>query len=127
MDIRRYDIIKANIKYEGSGSVQTKERPYVVVSNPVGTKHGTIITVMPLTSKIKKENMPVHGCIKANNINGLSLYSMILGEQPITISKDEVEEKFGMVTNQKEKNMINKICYNTFFFGENINWEEVLA
>ena len=125
MDIRRYDIIKANIKYEGSGSVQTKERPYVVVSNPVGTKHGTIITVMPLTSKIKKENMPVHGCI--NNINGLSLYSMILGEQPITISKDEVEEKLGMVTNQKEKNMINKICYNTFFFGENINWEEVLA
>ena len=71
--------------------------------------------------------MPVHGCIKANNINGLSLYSMILGEQPITISKDEVEEKLGMVTNQKEKNMINKICYNTFFFGENINWEEVLA
>lgn len=65
MDIRKYDIIKANIKYEGSGSVQTKERPYVVVSNPVGTKHGTIITVMPLTSKIKKENMPVHGCIKA--------------------------------------------------------------
>lgn len=127
MDIRRYDIIKANIKYEGSGSVQTKERPYVVVSNPVGTKHGTIITVMPLTSKIKKENMPVHGCIKVNNINGLSLYSMILGEQPITISKDEVEEKLGMVTNQKEKNMINKICYNTFFFGENINWEEVLA
>lgn len=127
MDIRRYDIIKANIKYEGSGSVQTKERPYVVVSNPVGTKHGTIITVMPLMSKIKKENMPVHGCIKANNINGLSLYSMILGEQPITISKDEVEEKLGMVTNQKEKNMINKICYNTFFFGENINWEEVLA
>ena len=52
---------------------------------------------------------------------------MILGEQPITISKDEVEEKLGMVTNQKEKNMINKICYNTFFFGENINWEEVLA
>lgn len=127
MDIRKYDIIKANIKYEGSGSVQTKEPPYVVVSNPVGTKHGTIITVMPLTSKIKKENMPVHGCIKANNINGLSLYSMILGEQPITISKDEVEEKLGMVTNQKEKNMINKICYNTFFFGENINWEEVLA
>ena len=127
MDIRRYDIIKANIKYEGSGSVQTKERPYVVVSNPVGTKNGTIITVMPLTSKFKKENMPVHSCIKANNINGLSLYSMILGEQPITISKDEVEEKLGMVTNQKEKNMINKICYNTFFFGESINWKEVLA
>lgn len=127
MDLQRYDIIKANIKYEGTGSVQTKERPYVVVSNPIGTKHGTIITVMPLTSKIKKENMPVHGCIKANNVNGLSFYSMVLGEQPVTISKDEIKEKLGTITNQKEKNMINKICYNTFFFGENINWEEVLA
>lgn len=127
MDLQRYDIIKANIKYEGTGSVQTKERPYVVVSNPIGTKHGTIITVMPLTSKIKKENMPVHGCIKANNVNGLSFYSMVLGEQPVTISKDEIKEKLGTITNQKEKNMINKICYNTFFFGENINWEEVLV
>ncbi len=127
MDLQRYDIIKANIRYEGTGSVQTKERPYVVVSNPIGTKHGTIITVMPLTSKIKKENMPVHGCIKANNVNGLSFYSMVLGEQPVTISKDEIKEKLGTITNQKEKNMINKICYNTFFFGENINWEEVLA
>ena len=56
MDLQRYDIIKAKIKYEG-GSVQTKERPYVIVSNPIGTKCATIITVMPLTSKIKKTNM----------------------------------------------------------------------
>ena len=50
MDLQRYDIIKANVKYEG-GSVQTKERPYVIVSNPIGTKHATIITVMPLLQK----------------------------------------------------------------------------
>ena len=49
MDIRRYDIIKANIKYEGSGSVQTKERPYVVVSNPVGT---TSCTIRPRRSPV---------------------------------------------------------------------------
>ena len=59
MDLLRYDVIKAKIKYQGEGSVQTKERPYVIVSNPIGTKRATIITVMPLTSKIKKTNMPV--------------------------------------------------------------------
>ena len=127
MDLQRYDIVLANIKYEGAGSVQTNKRPYVVVSNPIGTKHGTIITVMPLTSKIKKTDMPVHGCIEANNTNGLSLYSMVLGEQPVTISKNEVKAKLGTVTSQEEKNMINKICYNTFFFGENINWKEILS
>lgn len=55
MDLQRYDVIKAKIKYQGEGSVQTKERPYVIVSNPIGTKHATIITVMPLTSKIKRQ------------------------------------------------------------------------
>lgn len=32
MDLQRYDIIKAKINYEGN-SVQTNERPYVIVSN----------------------------------------------------------------------------------------------
>ena len=86
MDLQRYDIIKANIKYEG-GSVQTNERPYVIISNPIGTKHASIITVMPLTTKLKKLNMPVHSCINADNDNGLTEYSMVLGEQIKTISK----------------------------------------
>ena len=127
MDLQRYDIVRAKIKYEGMGSVQTKERPYVVVSNPIGTKNATIITVMPLTSKIKKINMPVHECICADNKNGLTENSMVLGEQPITISKNEIKAKIGTVTNQNDKNLINKVCFNTFFFGEDINWEEVLA
>lgn len=127
MDLQRYDVIKAKIKYQGEGSVQTKERPYVIVSNPIGTKHATIITVMPLASKIKKMDMPVHGCIDADKKNGLSLYSMVLGEQPQTISKNEVIDKLGTVTDYKERNMINKVCFNTFFYGEDINWKEVFG
>lgn len=75
MELQRYDIVKAKIKYRGEGSVQVKERPYVIVSNPIGTKHATIITVMPLTSKIKKTNMPVHGCLEANGEKALSVLS----------------------------------------------------
>lgn len=41
LQLQRYDIIKAKIKYEGEGSVQVKERPYVVISNPIGTKYAT--------------------------------------------------------------------------------------
>ena len=102
------------------------KRPYVIVSNEIGTKNSTIITVMPLTHIIKKTYMPVHECLEVESDNGLSVYSMILGEQPQTISKDEVQRKVGTITNENQKNMINKVCYNTFFFGENINWEEVL-
>ena len=35
MELQRYDIVKAKIKYRGEGSVQVKERPYVIVSNPI--------------------------------------------------------------------------------------------
>lgn len=126
MDLQRYDIIKANIKYKG-GSVQTNERPYVIISNPIGTKHASIITVMPLTSKIKKTNMPVHGCINASNENGLSSYSMALGEQLITISKDEVKEKLGSITTKEEKRLVDRTCFNGLFYGTEYRLKEVDA
>ena len=127
MELHRYDIIEAELKFrDNSGSKQKKKRQYVIVSNEIGTKNSTIITVMPLTHIIKKTYMPVHECLEVESDNGLSVYSMILGEQPQTISKDEVQRKVGTITNENQKNMINKVCYNKFFFGENINWEEVL-
>ena len=127
MELQRYDIVKAKIKYRGEGSVQVKERPYVIVSNPIGTKHATIITVMPLTSKIKKTNMPVHGCLEANGENGLQLYSMVMGEQITTISKDEVISKIGTITDDKNKRMVDKVCFNSLFFGTDYKLEEVMA
>jgi mRNA interferase MazF len=127
LQLQRYDIIKAEIKYKGMGSVQTNERPYVIISNPIGTKHATIITVMALTSKIKKLNMPVHSCIHADNDNGLTEYSMALGEQLFTISKEEVKEKLGTVTSKEEKKLIDKACFNGLFYGTEYRLEEVNA
>lgn len=127
MDLQRYDVIKAKIKYQGEGSVQAKERPYVIVSNPIGTKHATIITVMPLTSKIKKTNMPVHGCLEANGENGLQLYSMVMGEQIITISKTEVMEKLGTIISKEDRRMIDQTCFNGLFFGTEYRLEEAGA
>lgn len=125
MELHRYDIIEAELDY-GSGSIQRKRRPYIIVSNEKGTTNATIITVMPLTS-VKKKRLPVHECLEARSETGLTRYSMILGEQPQTICKEEVIRKLGNVTDKTQRNNVNKVCFNTFFFGENINWEEVLA
>ena len=81
---------------------------------------------MPLTSA-KKKKLPVHECLEARSETGLAKYSMILGEQPQTICKEEIIRKLGNVTDRTQRNNVNKVCFNTFFFGENINWEEVLA
>ena len=125
MELHRYDIIEAELDY-GSGSIQKKKRPYIIVSNEKGTTNATIVTVMPLTSA-KKKRLPVHECLEARTETGLTRYSMILGEHPQTICKQEVIRKLGNVTDTKQRNSVNKVCFNTFFFGENINWEEVLA
>lgn len=123
--LHRYDIIEAELDY-GSGSIQKKKRPYIIVSNERGTTSASIVSVMPLTHVVKKLHMPVHGCLDVDSENGLNMYSMILGEQPQTICKSEVIRVLGTVTNQEQKNMVNKICYNSFFYGEDIKWEEIL-
>lgn len=71
--------------------------------------------------------MDLYSCLYAESETGLTVYSMILGEQPQTICKDEVIRKLGSVSDKRQRNNINKVCFNTFFFGENIDWEEVLA
>ena len=57
MDLHRYDIVEAELEY-GSGSIQRKRRPYIIVSNEKGTQFASIITVMPLTSA-KKKKLPM--------------------------------------------------------------------
>lgn len=127
-DYHRYDIIEAEIKMTTpSGSVQKKKRPYVIVGNEKGTTTAPTVIAMPLTHIIKRTNLPVHGCISANSDTGLSLYSMVLGEQPYTLDKCEIKRKLGTVVDKEQRNIVNKICWNTMFFGENIDWEEVLA
>lgn len=125
MELHKYDVIEAEIKYR-NGSVQGKRRPYVIVSNEIGTRNASIITIVPLTSVIKGLHLPVHGCIDACTENGLTRFSMVLGEQPQTIGKSEVIRKIGTVTSKEQRNVINKVVYSSFFFGEEINWEEIL-
>lgn len=57
MELHRYDIIEAELAY-GTGSIQKKRRPYIIVSNEKGTANASIITVMPLTHIIKKATSP---------------------------------------------------------------------
>lgn len=125
MELHRYDIIEAELNY-GSGSIQKRRRPYIIVSNERGTLAATIVTVMPLTS-VRKKNLPVHSWLEASSENGLTRYSIILGEQPQTICKEDIIKKLGTVVDKEQRNRVNKVCWNTFFFGEEIDWEEVFA
>lgn len=125
MEFHRYDVIEVENR-NATGSVQSKRRPCIIVSNERGTSSAEVVTVVPLTHVIKKEYLPTHECLDVETENGLEYYSMLLGEQLTTICKSEVVRKLGVITNPNQKNKVNKVCYLSFFYGEKINWKEVL-
>ena len=126
MRLNRYDVVEVD-NISTVGSVQGKKRPCVIVSNKKGTMNAPIITIIPLTHCIKREDMPVHGLLEVQQGNGIETFSMALGEQIQTICKSQVVRKLGRICSQEQKNTVNKVCYYSLFYGEKINWEEVLA
>ena len=75
----------------GCGSAQCGKRPVVIVSNNRGNKHSPNVIALPLTSKLKKLNMPTHVIIRAAD-EGVARDSIVLCENPICLSKDLLEE-----------------------------------
>ena len=117
--IKRLDIIWVDFGNQRlKGSIQSGLRPAVVVSNNVGNRHSGILEVatildgadeylrvIPLTSK-EKRSMPTHLWIEGFGLKGRSL---ILGEQITTVSKMQVKNIVGRITDDEIIDKINKI------------------
>ena len=82
---------------KNEGNVQGGTRPVVILSNDKSNDNSTIIHFAPLTSKLKKLNLPVH-IIVNNQI--LEETSMVLCEQMDKMTQDEFSS---LVKNKKGK------------------------
>lgn len=87
---------------EKNSSLFGKIRPCVIVSNNVCNKTSTILTCCCISSKISKDSkkgrkMPTHVLLSAKDTN-LKHDSICMAEQPISISKNQLLEKIGKVT-----------------------------
>lgn len=69
--------------------VQSGLRPAVIWQNNVGNRYSPNVVVIPITSAIKRLDMPTHVLIPAKE-SGLPVNSMALCEHPITIAMDEL-------------------------------------
>lgn len=85
-NIKRGNIVYANINASDDTHIQKGYRPYIIVSNNQCNKYSPVVTAVPLTTKLK-HNLPTHveisGC-------GLKLKSTALCEQIISIDKNEI-------------------------------------
>lgn len=98
MKIRRGDILYADLGVQYQGSMQGGMRPVVVVSNNMVNRHSTVITVVPLSTKIfKKRNLPTHVFVSAYRSDGLEQHSIALCEQVTALNYDRIVENIGKV------------------------------
>lgn len=98
MKIRRGDILYVDMGEQYQGSMQGGMRPVVVVSNNMANKHSTVLTVVPLSTKInKKKNLPTHVFVSAYKSEGLEQHSIALCEQVTSIDYVRIIENMGKV------------------------------
>lgn len=91
---RRGDIYLADLG-EHHGHIQGGTRPVVVVQNDHGNRFASTLIVVPLTSEIKKPNLPTHYILRHQR--GLEKPCMTLAEQIQTISKSQIVRYLGHV------------------------------
>ena len=113
MDIRRYDIVQADLG-KTIGSEQGGVRPVLVIQHHIGNIHSSCTIMMPLSSKLKALAMPSHTIIHKDTDNGLKTDSLVLGEQMRVISSQRIIRKIGSVTDNDTKLAIKKVYEANF-------------
>lgn len=101
MKIKRGDIIIVDLGQHET-SVQSGIRPCVVISNNKANRHSPVITVVPLTSKIrKKQYLPTHVFLNGYRNAGMDRHGLALCEQITSVAYSDVLEVAGRVSKRK--------------------------
>lgn len=87
------------MKFDGNGSEQNGWRPGLVFQNNKGNDFSPNIIALPLTSSIKKVNLPTHVLVSAKK-SGLMKDSVILCENPQRMSKNKVGRFLTTLSNE---------------------------
>ena len=103
--IKRFEIWQAMLPVVEGSHVQSGTRPVVVVSNDMANTHSPVITVVPLTSNTRKNRLPTHVLLVAS---GLSVVSLALCEQILTIDKSRLTRRIGQVREPLDHAALNR-------------------
>ena len=113
--MENYEIKKGDVYYASLnpivGSEQDGERPVVVVQNNLANKHSPTIIVAPITTVLKRMELPTHIPISKNRF--LKKDSMILVEQIRAIDKKRLKAYLGHLKPEQMK-LVNNAIVNVF-------------
>ena len=104
--MKEESICRGDIYYydfgENFGSVQSGERPVLIVQNDVGNKYSPTVIVAAITSQINKAKLPTHIELDSLLYN-LPKDSVCLLEQIRTLDKQRLQQKISSINDQKMK------------------------
>lgn len=106
--VQRGEIAFIDLPDVGS-SVQRNIRPCVIISNDKNNRFAPTITVVPLSTKMSKKNLPTHTIIQKDTENGLVADSVALGEQILTVGKDRIKSIIGKLNNNTLTSVNNAV------------------
>lgn len=93
-----------NMYFTGTGSEQSGWRPGVVFQNNIGNRNSPNVIALPLTSSLKKLNMPTHVLIKSSD-TGLKRDSMVICENPERMSKEKIGQYITTLSDEYMKDI----------------------
>lgn len=113
--MEKYEIKKGDVYFASLnpivGSEQDGERPVVVVQNNLANKHSPTIIVVPITTVLKRMELPTHIPISKNRF--LKKDSMILVEQIRAIDKKRLKAYLGHLKPEQMK-LVDNAIVNVF-------------
>ena len=115
---KQYEIWFAELGNHYGTSVQSGNRPVLVISNDMANRNSPIITVIPMSSKLKKLELPVHIPFTGRDCEmlrdeGLE-ESILLVEQITTIDKMVLCNRLCRVTSARKKQEIEAAVKKQF-------------
>ena len=103
---RRFQIGEVYIMcFSGTGNEQRGLRPGLVFQNNLGNAFSPNIIALPLTSSLKKSELPTHVTILSDG-TGLKRNSMVLCENPERMSKEKVGRYITTLSNEQMKQIV---------------------
>lgn len=110
----RMEIWFADLGIHPGSCVQEGVRPVLVISNDIANEHAETVTVLPMTSRIKKVWLPCHISVSEEEMGISRGYrdtfdpSIVLLEQITTIGKEAFRTYVGYVKDANKRSEISR-------------------
>lgn len=118
MKIKRNMIVWAELK-SGLRHIQAGRRPCIVISCDKANGKSPVYTVIPGTTKMRKNYIPVHFNIEPSEIKGFLRHTtMFLPEQLVTINEEQIIQTAGVIVSTDAIKKVDAMLVRQLQIGE---------